>query len=138
MLLYLWSAMLVLFVAGIILPSVNAMEQALVDSTGFLLPGLLASLVFAGLMGAASIFLPETTLPGYAGIVLGFLGVGLGVVAITVSAAILLARSFAAAIGSAVGGILVAVVALNAVLGSVLLLQGYRHLQGTLLGAPRT
>lgn len=134
---YLWSAMEVLFVAGIILPSVNAGGSALAGSTGFLGPGILASLVFAGLLAGASMFLPEKPFPAYARVLRGFLGLGLGVVAASTSAAVLLAPPFHNLAGSADFWVLVVVVLLNCILGLLMLLSGLRDLQATLFNPVR-
>lgn len=129
---YTWSALEVLFVAGAILPAVQGSEATLAQSVGFLGIAFLASLMFAGMFGGASVFLPERAFPTYARTLLGFVGVALGIVAITTCFGVGLAPSIPRILDSALLWALVGVVLMNGLIGLLLVVMGYRNLAATL------
>jgi len=130
---YLWLVMEVLFVGGIVLPSVNASGAGLANSVSSLGPGILASVMFAGLLAGASIFAPEKPLPSYTRLPRSLLSLALGVLAIATGGALVIAPSFYN-LGASVEFLILLVVALvNLLFGAVFVVWGFRDLQAVLL-----
>ena len=129
---YLCLVMEVLFVGGVVLPSVNAGGTALAYSVKSLGPGILASLIFAALLAGASMFVPEKPLPPYTRIPRSFLGLALGVIAIAIGGALLLAPPFYDLAASVEFWILLTVALLNCILGAFFAVRGFRDLQAAL------
>jgi len=130
---YLWLVMEILFVGGIVLPSVNGGSVALANSVKSIGPGILASLTFAGLLAGASMFAPEKPLPPYTRIPRSFFGLALGIVGIAIGGALLLAPAFYGLALSMEFWILLVAALLNCLLGAAFVVWGFRDLRAALL-----